>query len=321
MNVLTKWVSRNIGGAQDFSAEVGERSNRRSPALAGAISGAAAGAAIGGVTGYLKGMDELARQEITPEYYQYEATSPRVVGASYDDVDRVYRNDRWQRQDDDWDPIIAQEPYKTYTGVRFHRSAEFPNGPFGQALVGAGKGLLLGGLLGVGAGLMVQVAGTTGIADTPAARKVARLAPAVGGVVGGMAGAVAGFQAGTVNERTGMALEMTVPRYEHRPIGWMPLESQARDIPREYRHGGSDFKIYYSELPEDKFGAVPFEGKDAVHGRTPVGDEKAVVTSYDGLDRFSGTLVGFGLGAVFGLAGGVAVSSFLRMLGTTDQAD
>lgn len=303
MNVR-QWWGRHVSSA---------RPDYKPAALAGGIAGAGVGMAAGAVVGYAQGLENLEHQEITAVPYRYQASRPVLVGADYDDVDRRYQPDgngggRWVRQDDDWDPIFRQEPHKEYEGVRFERSVGFADSPLGRALIGAGTGLLVGAALGVATGLVVRAAGYQGSFDD---QKWSRYALPAGAATGAAVGGALGYLAGTRELAARTEVVVTAPTYERRQVGWMPREGD--QIPQQYRHGGSDFKIYYSELPKS-FGDPPFAGRDPVYASVPVGEEQTVVASHGSHSLLGSVLVGAGTGAVFGLAAGIAAGSLMRLL-------
>ena len=141
-------------------------------------------------------------------------------------------------------------------------------------------------------------------------------APAAGAAVGALVGSAAGAYAGHLATQKNVVLEQVVsePQYENRTIGYIPRVSQKRTIPRELFHRGH--KIYYKELPDNRWGEPHFSDRgQAIRRRYFTGEYRNVerVENSHWLTPARGALVGAGIGAVTGLATGVASGILMKM--------
>lgn len=332
ISTLQSWVSRNVGGQDDYRAADSFVNGVRREGFSGAAVGAGVGAVAGGVGGFAYGMANLSQDTVHVENRITPVTRPVLVGADFD-----YGDTRWVSTDDkgggyfhtdpdDWDAVIEHRPTGQHESRQVFRHS-MGLGPVGGALIGIGGGAVLGAITGA----IAQAIANRGSDDshrwpppdpkvpaTETMRKVARAAdhaPLAGAGAGAVLGGAAGFAAGSLSAAKAQTLTQVVsePVYRRELLGWIPYNSDRHDIPDDLWHPGRE--IVYRELG-DRFGTPPFQGREEVWDRVPTGEftQRTITESSHRLTPLTGTLLGAGVGAVTGALGGVAAGVLMKMV-------
>lgn len=328
------WVSRNVGGQDDYRAADSFVNGLRRDGLSGAAVGAGVGAVAGGVGGFAYGMANLAKDRVQVETRITPITRPVLVGADFDygDTRFVSTDDKgngyWVTDPDDWDALLEHRATGQHQSRQVFKHT-MGLGPVGGALIGIGGGAVLGAITGAIAKAIASRSDDDRwppppprVPETEQLKKVARLAdraPLAGAGAGALLGGVAGFAAGHLSASKAQSLTQTLvePVYRREHLGWIPHNSDRHDIPDNLWHPGRE--IYYRELG-DRFGTPPFQGREAVYGSVPTGEytQRTITESSHRLTPLTGTLLGAGLGAVMGVLGGVAAGVLMKMAAGED---
>lgn len=328
MSVLS-WARRNVGSSSDYRPANSMVNKLRRDGLGGSAAGAGIGAAVGGTGGFLWGLSNLANDRVEVVNTTYQVTRPVLVGADFDSGSSywVSTDDKgggyWHTDPDDWDPIIRHDPTgTTYERQSFKHTMLF--GPVTGALVGLGAGAVLGGI----AGAITQCVLNRDkdpyqwppppqkVPSTPEKQRLARLAdraPLLGTAAGGALGLGAGMLMGSISQGKAQSLTQTLsePVFQREQIGWIPYNRDTSSTRPFMESGG---RIYYDNLPRDRFGEVPFSGREAVHRDVPTGEftRRTMTEQSHKLSPLTGGLIGLGLGLAGGLLTGVASGVLLK---------
>lgn len=336
------FFNKHIGQSDDYKARDSLVNKARRNGLSKPLVGAGIGAAVGGAAGFAAGTYNLSRDEVSIGDSVEHLTRPRLIGADYDssytytttstdaDGNTTYQTHYVPA---DWDPIIERVATgQTEEKQVINHSTVF--GPVAGTLVGGVAGAVIGALATsltdiVKDDLPSRWENPTrwrnpNVPQTEDKQKLARTAdaaPYVGAGVGALVGAGAGALVGQMAAAKNVSLTQVVqePIYENRLLGYIPRVSQKRDIPRSLFHPGQ--KIYYNELPDNRWGDPPFSDKgQQIVRRYFTGDYKAVETVEQSqwLTPLRGALVGGAAGAVTGLATGVAAGVLMKIAAGED---
>lgn len=320
-----------MGQSNDWTAKKSMVNKARSAGLSKPLVGAGIGAAIGGTAGFLAGTYNLSQDEVTIASETRELTRPELIGADYDPEDTyaTYYTDsdgnmqtQWHTDPADWDPIIRNNPTGYTATEKVIKNSNWL-GPVSGTLIGLGVGAVTGALVTSLTRLVDDPVASWGRTpkkpETEKAEKLANTAnhaPLAGAAIGTVIGAAAGAYAGHVAAGKNVVLDQVVtePIYETRNLGYIPRVSQKRTIPRNLFHRG--YKIYYDELPDNRWGTPHFSDRgQAINRRYFTGEYQDVrrVENSHWLTPAKGAAIGAGLGAVTGLATGVASGILMKM--------
>lgn len=333
---IRNFFKKHIGQSQDYTPRNSLVNKTRRAGLSKPAVGAGLGATVGGAVGFLWGTHNVSKDEVTISTQTTELTRPVLVGADYDssrswtttstdaDGNITYQH---HYEPADWDPIIKRVP----TGqVKQEEVIEHssPFGPLAGTLVGIGVGAVVGALA---TSLTSMIKDdipsrwdTPKVPETEKDQKLARLAdkaPLAGAAVGTVLGTAGGYLAGHLSAEKNVVLEQVVaePVYETRQLGFIPRVNQKSSIPRNLFHSGQ--KIYYNELPDNRWGTPHFSDKgQAINRKYFTGEYQDVNRSENShwLTPTRGALIGAGLGAVTGLATGVAGGILMKIAAGED---
>ncbi len=331
---LSSFLHKHLAVKSDYTPRASLVNRARSEGLSKPLVGAGVGAAVGGTAGFLWGASNLSNDQVAVVQHSEGITRPELIGASYDDADTYTTtytttdsngnsttHTQWHYDPADWDPIIRNNPtgFQDQKKIYQHSSAF---GPLTGAAVGAGVGAIVGALI---------TSLTKIVDDEPAGwarqpnkpdtdeKKIlaarADQAPLAGAVAGTLLGAGAGAWAGTLASSRNQTFTQTYqqPIYEARTLGYIPSNSQTRDIPG--RHWG-DFDVMYKDLPENLNGNPRFsEGGEQVRRPVFTGRYEPVTLTTEShwLTPAKGALIGGGLGGAVGLATGVASGILMKI--------
>lgn len=337
---VSSFLHKHLAAKSDYTPRASLVNRARSEGLSKPLVGAGVGAAVGGTAGFLWGAGNLSNDQVTVVQHSEGITRPELVGASYDDADTYTTtytttdsngnsttHTQWHHDPADWDPIIRNNPtgYQDQKKIYQHSSSF---GPLTGAAVGAGVGAIVGTLITSLTKIVDdEPAGWSRQPKQPDTEEKKTLAaradqaPLVGAVAGTLLGAGAGAWAGSLASGRNQTFIQTYqkPIYETRTLGYIPSNSQTRDIPG--RHWG-DFDVMYKDLPENLHGSPRFSsGGEVVRRPVFTGDYQAttLTTNSHWLTPAKGALIGGGLGGAVGLATGVA-SGILMKIAAGEQA-
>jgi hypothetical protein len=337
---IGSFLSKHLSTKADYVARDSLVNKVRSADLSKPAVGAGVGAAVGGAAGFLWGANNLSKDQVSVAVETREITRPVLVGADYDDADsytttytttdsngNTQYHTQWHHDSEDWSPIVAQQP----TGFQdqkkvFQHSASF--GPLTGLAVGAGAGAIVGALV-TSLTQIVQDEPAYGYqkpkvpetAEKQALAQNADKAPLVGTLAGALVGAGAGAWAGSIAAERNQTISQVYqkPIYETRSIGFIPSDSQTRDVSNG-RWG--DFRVMFNELPENFNGTPRFsQGGEEIRRQVFTGRYEPVSTTTNShwLTPAKGAAIGAGLGAVTGLVAGVA-GGILMKIAAGEQA-
>jgi uncharacterized membrane protein len=336
------FFNKHVGQSDDYKAKDSLVNKARRNGMSKAVVGAGIGAAVGGAAGFAAGTYNLSRDEVSIGDSVKQLTRPSLIGADYDssytytttstDADGNTTT-HFHHEPADWDPIIERVATgQTEEKQVIEHSTLF--GPVAGTLVGGAIGAVVGAL----ATSLTDIVKddlpnrwdnpsrwrNPHVPETEDKQKLARAAdaaPYVGAAAGAVVGAGAGALVGQMAAAKNITLEQVIqePIYENRLIGHIPRVSQKRTIPRSLFHSGQ--KIYYNELPDNRWGETPFSDKgQRIVRRYFTGDYKSVQTVEQSqwLTPLRGALLGGTVGAVTGLATGVAAGVLMKMAAGED---
>lgn len=332
---IGSFLKHHLATGQDYVARDSLVNKARGAGLSKPLVGAGIGAAVGGATGFLWGASNLAKDTVSVVTESQEITRPVLVGADYDDADsytttysttdsdgNTQWHTQWHYESEDWSPIIqrAGTGYVDQKKV-FQHTSHF--GPLTGLAVGAGAGAIVGALVTSLTRLVEdEPAGyyqKPHVPETEEKKALARKAdhaPLVGTIAGALVGAGAGAWAGSLAASRNQTIDQVYqkPIYETRSLGFIPSDAQTGDVSNGR---GGDFRVMYSELPENFRGSPRFsQGGEEVHGSVFTGRYQPVrtVSNSQWLTPVRGALIGTGLGAATGFATGVASGILLKVM-------
>jgi hypothetical protein len=331
---IGSFLNKHLATKADYVARDSMVNKARAAGLSKPLVGAGVGAAIGGTAGFLWGASNLSKDQVSVAVQTEEITRPVLVGAYYDDADtytttytttdsdgNTTTHTQWHYDSEDWSPTIRHQA----TGFQdqkkvFNHSASF--GPLTGLAVGAGAGAIIGALV---------TSLTKLVQDEPASyyekprvpesdekkalAQKADKAPLIGTIAGAVLGAGAGAWAGSMAADRNQTITQVYqkPIYETRSIGFIPSDSQTREVSNG-RWG--DFRINFDDLPENFRGTPRFsQGGEEIRRSVFTGRYEPVTTSTNShwLTPAKGAAIGAGLGAITGLVSGVAGGILMKI--------
>lgn len=337
---ISGFLQRQLATKPDYAPRESLVNKARSAELSKPLIGAGVGAVVGGTAGFLWGAHNLSKDQVSIATSTQEITRPVLVGADYDDADSYTTtytttdsdgnsttHTQWHYESEDWSPII-QRQNTGFQDVKkvFQHTSSF--GPLTGAAVGAGVGAVVGALVTSLTRLVEdEPAGyrerpkLPETAEKQALAQNADKAPLIGTIAGAVVGTAAGAWVGSIAADRNQVLNQVYqqPVYENRSLGFIPSDSQTRDIPgRNY----GDFRVMFQDLPENFKGSPRFsQGGEQIVRPVFTGRYQPVSTTTNShwLTPAKGAIIGGGLGAVTGLAAGVA-GGILMKIAAGEQA-